>query len=231
MRISVASCRVIFFLSAAMTLVAAPNRLSAQDNNPAQDAKPRQEIKYSQDPDASKNMTLLLKDFDPKSMMHAEAHDVPRAKFPVIDMHNHVNDAGGIHGEAIPPEEVVRRMDRANVEKIVILTGMWGERLQRVLDKMVKPYPDRFIVFAQYDWSKIDDANFSAEMVAQLDDAVRRGARGLKVLKDLGLGVKDRTGKLIAIDDPRLDAVWPSIRRTRKRFLHRWTITMSVTKS
>jgi len=161
MRISVASCRLIFFLSAAMALALAPNRLSAQDTSPAQDAKPKQEIKYSQDPNASKNMTLLLKDFDPKSMMHAEAHDVPRAKFPVIDMHNHVDDAGGIHGEEIPPEEVVRRMNRANVEKIVILTGMWGDRLQRVLDKMVKPYPDRFIVFAQYDWSKIDDANFS----------------------------------------------------------------------
>ncbi len=99
-------------------------------------------------------------------------------------------------------------MDEANIEKIVILTGMWGEKLQGVLDKMVKPYPDRFIVFAQFDWSKINDVNFSAEMVAQLDDAVRRGARGLKVLKDLGLQVRDNSGKLVAIDDPRLDPVW-----------------------
>ena len=91
----------------------------------------------------------------------------------------------------------MKGMDRANVRKIVILTGMWGEKLQGVLDKMVKPYPDRFVVFAQMDWSKIDDPNFSAEMVAQLDDAVKRGARGLKVLKDWGLGVKDKTGKLV----------------------------------
>ena len=141
-------------------------------------------------------------------MLHAVTHTVPRAKFPVIDVHNHVNDPGGIHGDKIAPEEVVRRMDQANVEKIVILTGMWGEKLQSVLDKMVKPYPGRFIVFAQFDWSRIDDANFSSEMVAQLDDAVRRGARGLKVLKDLGLAVRDRSGKLIPIDDPRLDPVW-----------------------
>ena len=45
-------------------------------------------------------------------------------------------------------------------------------------------------------------------MVRQLDDAVARGARGLKFLKDLGLGVRDKSGKLIAIDDPRLDPVW-----------------------
>ena len=99
-------------------------------------------------------------------------------------------------------------MDQANISKIVILTGMWGDKLQGLIDKMVKPYPDRFLVFTQIDWSKIDDPDFSAKMVRQLDDAVRHGARGLKVLKDLGLGVKDKSGKLVAIDDPRIDPVW-----------------------
>jgi len=167
-----------------------------------------QEIKYSQDPAAAKRMTLLLKDYDPKSMLHVPSHEVPRAKFPVIDVHNHVNDAGGVHGEEIPPAEVIRRMDAANVKKIVILTGMWGDKLQGLIDKMVKPYPDRFMVFAQMDWSKINDPSFSQEMVQQLDDAVRRGARGLKILKDLGLGVRDSSVKLIPVDDPRLDPVW-----------------------
>jgi uncharacterized protein len=90
----------------------------------------------------------------------------------------------------------------------VILTGMWGDQLEKVIDEMVKPHPGRFLVFVQIDWSKIDDPDFSREMVAQLDDGVRRGARGLKILKDLGLGVRDKSGKLIAVDDPRLDPVW-----------------------
>jgi predicted TIM-barrel fold metal-dependent hydrolase len=167
-----------------------------------------QDIQYREDPEAAKRMTLLLKDWDPKPMVHLKAHEVPKAKFYVIDIHNHVNDPGGVHGEEVPAAEVVSGMDRANVRKVVILTGMWGDKLQSVLDKMVKPYPDRFVVFAQMDWSKIDDPNFSAEMVAQLDDAVKRGARGLKVLKDWGLGVKDKNGKLVAIDDPRMDPVW-----------------------
>ena len=167
-----------------------------------------QEIKYSQDPNADKRMTLLLKDFEPHSMAHLAAHEVPRARFAAIDIHNHVNDPGGIHGEEVPAADVIKVMDHANVKKIVILTGMWGDKLQGVLDKMVKPYPDRFVVFTQIDWSKINDSEFSAEMVKQIDDAVRRGARGLKVLKDLGLGVRDKSGKLVAIDDPRLDPIW-----------------------
>ena len=174
-----------------------------------------QDIQYREDPDAAKRMTLLLKDWDPKPMVHLKTHDVPRAKYYVIDVHNHVNDPGGVHGEEVPAAEVVKGMDRANVKKVVILTGRWGEKLQSVLDKMVKPYPDRFVVFAQMDWSKIDDPNFSAEMVAQLDDAVKRGARGLKVLKDWGLGVKDKSGKLVAIDDPRMDPVWEECERLK----------------
>jgi predicted TIM-barrel fold metal-dependent hydrolase len=167
-----------------------------------------QEIKYTPDPNAAKRMTLLLKDFDPQPMVHLPVHEVSRAKFPVIDVHNHVNDAGGIHDEAMDPAEVVRIMDAANVKKIVILTGKWGEKLQGVLDQMVKAYPDRFMVFEQIDYSKIDDANFGAAMVQQLDESVARGARGLKVLKDLGLGVRDKSGKLVAVDDPRLDPIW-----------------------
>ena len=166
-----------------------------------------QDIQYGQDPNAEKKMTLLLKDWKPAPMVHLAHHEIARAKFYVIDMHNHVDDAGG-HGEQIPPAEVVKRMDAANVRRIVILTGMWGDKLQGVLDKMVKPYPDRFVVFTQMDWSRIDDPHFSELMVAQLDDAVKRGARGLKILKDWGLGVRDKSGKLVAIDDPRMDPVW-----------------------
>ena len=167
-----------------------------------------QDIAYKEDPDAAKRMTLLFKDFEPRALVHLAVHEVPQAKFPAIDFHNHVNDAQGINGENVPPAEVVANMDRANIKTIVILTGLWGEKLQAVLDNMVKPHPGRFVVFTQMDWSKIDDPQFGVKMVQQLDDAVSRGARGLKVLKDLGLGVRDKTGKLVAIDDERMDPVW-----------------------
>ena len=165
------------------------------------------QIGYKAATDAAQKKTLLLRDFHPQSMLHAATTSVLRAKFPVIDVHQHVNDAAGIE-DRMPPAELVARMDRLNVRTIVILTGMWGAKLQRVIDEMVTPYPGRFIVFTQMDWSKIDDPNFSQLMVRQLDDAVRRGARGLKILKELGLGVRDKTGKLIAVDDARLDPVW-----------------------
>jgi predicted TIM-barrel fold metal-dependent hydrolase len=165
------------------------------------------QIGYKPAQNVEQKKTLLLKDFKPQSMLHAPTHNIDRAKYYVIDVHNHVNDAMRIE-DHLPPERVIEVMDKTNVKTVVILTGMWGEKLQKVIDEMVKPYPGRFIVFTQIDWSKIDDQDFSGEMVRQLDDAVRRGARGLKVLKDLGLGVRDKSGKLIAVDDSRLDPVW-----------------------
>lgn len=150
---------------------------------------------------------LLLRDFDPQSMLHARVTSVERARFPVIDVHNHVNDARSADGH-MTPAKVIEIMDATNVRTAVILTGAWGEKLQRVVDEMVKPHPGRFMVFTQIDWSKIDDPAFSAKMVEQIDDAVRRGARGLKVLKEFGLKVRGRSGTLVAVDDPRLDPVW-----------------------
>jgi len=140
-------------------------------------------------------------------MLKVPAHEVERAAFPAVDVHNHVNDARG-DDPPVPVAELVARMDRVNVKRIVILTGRWGEALQGVIDRMVKPHPDRFTVFTEPDWSRIDEPGFGEAMAAQVRDSFARGARGLKVLKSLGLVVRDRTGRLVTVDDPRLDPMW-----------------------
>jgi uncharacterized protein len=168
---------------------------------------PQRQIQYREQPGMAQRTTLLLRDYKPRSMLHAAEHKVEKGRFPVWDVHNHVDDASG-NGARIPPDQLMGSMDQVNVAKVVILTGGWGEKLQQVLDQTVARYPDRFIVFTQLDYSKVNDARFGQEMTAQIDDAVRRGARGLKFLKDLGLGIRTSNGKLLRIDDARLDPVW-----------------------
>ena len=157
---------------------------------------------------------LRLRDFKPRSMLRVPIHEVPRARYPAIDVHNHVNDARGVD-PPVDPAQLVAMMDRCNVQTIVILTGGWGERLQAVIDRMVKPYPGRFRVFTQIDWSRIDEPDFGEAMARQLRDSVARGARGLKILKELGLVVRDRAGALVKVDDPRLDPIWAECGRLR----------------
>ena len=42
----------------------------------------------------------------------------------------------------------------------------------------------------------------------RFEDAVRRGARGLKAWKPLGLRARDPEGRVVAVDDARLDPLW-----------------------
>src|SRR5258708_7731049 len=135
---------------------------------------------------ADQKKTLLLGDFKPVSMLHVPVHPIDRAKFYVIDVHNHINDAARID-DHMPPEQVVKIMDATNVKTIVILTGMWGDKLQAVIEEMVKPYPGRFMVFTQIDWSKIDDPAFSTEMVGQVHNPAPRPPHRLKLLNALAL--------------------------------------------
>ena len=107
-------------------------------------------IGYKPATDADSKKTILLKDFHPDPALHDAVHEIPRAKFPVIDVHTHTNDAVGI-GDRVDPKEMTARMDRLNIKTIVILTGMWGDKLQTIIDDMVKPYPGRFVVFTQFD--------------------------------------------------------------------------------
>src|ERR1035437_1545537 len=114
------------------------------------------QIGYKSDPNAEQKKTLLLRDFHPQSMLHVKATPVARAKFPVFDVHQHLNDARGI-GTRMPPQEAVALMDQLNIKSVVRLTGGWGSDLQAIVDTMVKPYPRRFYVFTPLDWSKNDD--------------------------------------------------------------------------
>src|SRR5579871_4886085 len=76
------------------------------------------QIGYKAAQDADSKKTLLLKDFHPQPMLHVSAHEVKRAKFPVIDVHTHTNDAMGI-GDRVDPAQLVQMMDRDNIKMMV----------------------------------------------------------------------------------------------------------------
>jgi predicted TIM-barrel fold metal-dependent hydrolase len=63
-------------------------------------------------------------------------------------------------------------------------------------------------VFAWVDWGQVDAHHFGETWAKELEASVAAGAQGLKVFKTLGLGFRDRSGKLIRVDDHRLDPVW-----------------------
>jgi predicted TIM-barrel fold metal-dependent hydrolase len=68
--------------------------------------------------------------------------------------------------------------------------------------------PEHFRVATTFDPTAIDRPDFAARTLAQLRTDLADGAVMVKVWKDLGLVVRDRTGRYVQIDDPRLQPIW-----------------------
>lgn len=158
---------------------------------------------------------LPLEQFEPRSMLHTHETKVTRAAHPVIDLHTHITHAGGLEGPgqirfAASAEECLAVMDRKNIRTMVDLTGGYGDNLQQAIDKLQTAHPGRFIVFTEPAWSKAADPDYPRVQADLIEDAHRRGAKGLKILKILGLYLRENvtTGKLVSIDDRRFDPMW-----------------------
>jgi len=138
------------------------------------------------------NPPLTLKDYQPKSMLHVPETHVSRSRFPNIDFHTHLSwiDRKGkidvVH-HAAPPAEIIQVMDAKNIRMMVNLTGGYGTLLEETLRHWQQAHTDRFIVFTEPWYSKITIQNYSKFQAEQLEVAKKAGARGLKVLKTLGL--------------------------------------------
>jgi predicted TIM-barrel fold metal-dependent hydrolase len=162
---------------------------------------------------------LDLSDFQPRSMLHVPETRVARARFPVIDVHTHLSvSASSKNGVALgekmrylaPPGELLEVMDGKNVRTMVNLTGGVGAGLEETIRKYQTPYPGRFLVFAEPWWSRSNEPGYSRFQAGEIERAHRAGARGLKILKTLGLYLRQSvtTGTLLKIDDPRFDPMW-----------------------
>jgi predicted TIM-barrel fold metal-dependent hydrolase len=93
---------------------------------------------------------------------------------------------------------------------MVDVTGGYGESLREAIAKLSTPHPGRFVVFTEPAWSKTADPGYPKLQADLIEDAHRAGAKGLKVLKTLGLFLRENvtSGKLVRIDDPRFDPMW-----------------------
>ncbi|MFT7033204.1 MAG: putative TIM-barrel fold metal-dependent hydrolase [Cyclobacteriaceae bacterium] len=145
---------------------------------------------------------LKLLDWDPKSQLVVSKHEVLKPKFPVIDIHNHLGNIENM-------EKYLEEMDKAGVWQCVSLDGRSKNNFyKKHLKASQKVSKDRLLVFFAPDWQRIDEPNFGEKEAKKLEEAVAMGVTGLKVLKHLGLVVKDKTGKIVPVDDPRLDPIW-----------------------
>jgi uncharacterized protein len=150
---------------------------------------------------SSAAQTMSFEEYDPPSSLVVPEHKVTRAKYPFIDVHSH-------QSLATDYTKLAREMDALNMRAMVNLSGRSGDALANAVRSAQGAARGRFAFFANLQFSGIDDPEWGATAAAQLEQDVKAGARGLKIFKNLGLDLKDRSGKRVPVDDPRLDPVW-----------------------
>jgi predicted TIM-barrel fold metal-dependent hydrolase len=155
----------------------------------------------------------------------------PPPRFSIIDIHTHLGGVETWPGKRPNFDELTRTMNEMRVELVVdfkapdnsLENGVFGDRVSQ----RIAMYPDtaRFKLFANV---PIDDdkdvfvgsrrADYPTWVAGILEDAVRRGAVGLKIKDQAGAGdvsywTHDTSGTLVPFDTPAYDSLWSTAER------------------
>ncbi len=164
---------------------------------------------------------LPLQEFEPKSMLKVKETTLAGPAFPVIDFHAHLSwSAQGENGVSLTgdrkficePKDLLPVMDRKKIRTLVNLTGGYQDGLKQSVAKFDKAHPGRFLTMTEPAWALTKEPGYDKKQVALLEEARQNGARGLKVLKTLGLYLREN-GKLLKVDDARFDPMWDAAGR------------------
>ena len=157
--------------------------------------------------------------YNPTSTLVVPEHHPHKAKFPFIDVHNHQWD--------VPNQDIARLfrdMDSLHMQVMINLSGKSYKEtrgkvngdfdvrdnsyLVQSIERVKKTDATRLLFFTNLSFVDFGSKNWLSNTLAELDKDVKAGACGLKLYKDFGMSFKDEKGKIIAVDDSRLDAVW-----------------------
>ncbi len=166
---------------------------------------------YSKVVDLLLGQDILLSDFDPKYTLKVKRKKVVKAKFPVIDVNAHLSSFFRTEYDkrVLSPENLIKSMDSVGLS-IVINTDVENNDLETVLNRYARKYPDRFKNMwpTGFPPGIMTDKRI-AELPGELERAIKMGAiADGELWKNLGLKTRDETGKILPVDDPRLDPFW-----------------------
>ncbi len=126
-----------------------------------------------------------------------------KSEYRIINVHYH----GAAATEAALQAEL-GAMDRVGIDMVVILDGDSPRGSLPAWLELQKKHPERLAVFAKTDFHDVKQPTFFADLVTNLERQAKLGVKGVKVWKDVGMWIRDASGKVLAVDDPRLDPFW-----------------------
>jgi predicted TIM-barrel fold metal-dependent hydrolase len=133
-----------------------------------------------------------------------------RADHRTIDLHMHIEAKEERYRRALKIMDAAGIGIGVNLSGGTVTQGADGgpSRFEVNKDLVEEIAPGRILLYFNLDFKGWDDSDWSAKAVRQAEKAKALGAAGFKQEKSLGLYLRDGAGKLIKIDDPKLDSFW-----------------------
>jgi len=150
-------------------------------------------------------------DYRPESTLVVATHEVPKAKYGVVDFHAHVQ---GQLGSAESLANLVKDLDSIGVKIAVASDNISGDRLKQIAALVNgSPYKDRVRILTGINFANVGPG-WADKAVAQLEADIKAGAVGVgEVMKGFGLSTRKPDGSRLKTDDPELDPVWEAAAR------------------
>lgn len=146
---------------------------------------------------------LPLSLFQPESLLVSQRNVPARPRFETIEFHGHIGSGPFVD----IPDDLSQRMEKFHIRKYVNLSlfTTTHKAYVELRDKSANP---NVLHFVGLNWGRLKEPEFGRAMAQDLEQIAREGARGVKLWKNFGLKERTPDGKLLAMDDPRLDPVW-----------------------
>ena len=142
---------------------------------------------------------------DPRSTWRAD-------RWQRIDAHTHLQQDGAF---------ILPVLDAVNIRRAATLAhrGMDNPAERIAFEHQIRgvrdTYPERLAFMATFDVTQIDAPDYVAQVRHAIAHSMAAGAVGIKVWKVLGMRARDNDGRLVTVDDPRLDPIWRHLTELR----------------
>lgn len=122
-------------------------------------------------------------------------------KVPKIDVHFHYDT---------PDFRYLQFADSLNFKLVSpnVDAGMPLDEQLQITASIKEKFPDKFAFFGTFPIENFNKSEFVEETIARIDQCMKAGASGIKIWKNIGMVLKDRSGNFVMVDDPAFDPVF-----------------------
>lgn len=81
--------------------------------------------------------------------------------------------------------------------------------------KHLKSYPEQMKVATTFSVHDFDNPNWTEKTINALKESIQKGARAVKIWKNIGMDLRDKNGKFVMVDDPRLGKIFEFLEKNK----------------